>query len=73
MMVLFRHVQVFGMSICMGHPTPGAVLMNLRYRNERGTQSAIRHAPEDASLPRPSTFLVRTPPSCCLAPSPNSP
>lgn len=39
-LTLVLDLQIFGCSVWMGRPTPGASLMNLRYRNERATAAA---------------------------------
>lgn len=39
------HVQIFRFSVWSGKPTPGAALMNLRFRDERGAGASAAAAP----------------------------
>ena len=57
-------LQIFSCSVWVGRPTPGASLMNLRYRNERGLSSSSgsneqRQQASAAAFPKAGKQLVR--------------
>lgn len=58
-LIAARHMpQIFSCSVWVGRPTPGASLMNLRYRDERGaTSGSVRE--QQQQQPQQSQPAVR--------------
>ncbi len=49
--------QIFRFSVWRGHPTPGSVLMNLRYRDEASCRPVSNLPPTFPTPPCPPQFL----------------